>query len=174
LLTKVVPKLSRVGVLWDTIPSGTQVFGFKEYEAAARALKIQLQSLKVRESNDFEGAFRAAAKGHANALIMIRQPVLVRHQKQIADLAIKHRMPSMHESSDFVEAGGLASYSANDADQFRRAAVYVDKILKGRKPDDLPVEQPMKFEFVINLKTANQIGLTIPQWTLMQADRVIR
>jgi putative ABC transport system substrate-binding protein len=125
----VVPKISRVGILWDTIPSGTQVFGFKEYEAAARALKIQLQSLKVRESTDFAGTFRTAAKGRADALVMIRQPVLVRHQKQIAELAIKNRLPSMYESSDFVEAGGLASYSSNEADQFKRTAYYVDKIL---------------------------------------------
>ena len=97
-----------------------------------------------------------------------------RYEKQIAELAIKNRLPSMYEGSPYVEAGGLMSYSANIDESFRRAAVYVDKILKGRKPDDLPVEQPMKFELVINLKTAKQIGLTIPQWTLMKADRVIR
>jgi len=101
-------------------------------------------------------------------------PVLDRYSKQIADLAVKNRLPSMCEASFYVEAGCLASYSANDADQFRRAATYVDKILKGRTPADLPVEQPMRFEFVINLKTAKQIGLTIPQWTLMKADKVIR
>jgi putative ABC transport system substrate-binding protein len=97
-----------------------------------------------------------------------------RDPKKIADLAIKNRLPSIYEGSVFVEAGGLVSYSASDAEQFRRAAYFVDRILKGTKPADLPVEQPMKFEFVINLKTANQIGLTIPQWTLMKADRVIR
>jgi putative ABC transport system substrate-binding protein len=175
LLTEVVPKISRVGVLWEmNEKSPSQAFGFKEYEAAARALKIQLQSLEVRGSNDFEGAFRAAAKGRMNALIMIRNPVLTRHQKQIADLAIKNRLPSMFESSDFVEAGGLASYSSNDADQFRRAAYYVDRILKGAKPADLPVEQPTKFEFIINLKTAKQIGLTIPPEVLARANKLIK
>jgi putative ABC transport system substrate-binding protein len=174
LLKDVVPKISRVGVLWDTNSQILSPTVFKDYEAAARALKIQLQSLEVRGSNDFAGAFRAAAKGRANALMVIRNPLHTRHQKQIADLAIKNRLPSMHETGDYVEAGGLASYSANEADQFKRAAYYVDKILKGRTPADLPVEQPMKFEFVINLKTATQIGLTIPQWTLMKADKVIR
>jgi putative ABC transport system substrate-binding protein len=174
LLTQVVPKISRVGVLWDSNSQTSMPTVFKDYEAAARALKIQLQSLEVRESNDFAGAFRAAAKGRTNALVVIRNPLHSRLQKQIADLAIKNRLPSMHETSEFVEAGGLASYSANEADQFRRAAYYVDKILKGANPADLPVEQPTKFEFVINLKTAKQIGLTIPQWVLTRADRVIR
>ena len=170
LLKEVVPVISRVGVLWTQRSPG-----LKHHEAAARALKLQLQSLEVRGPNpDLEGAFRNAAKARVSALVVVRHPVLNRYQKQIADLAIKNRLPSMHEGSDYVDAGGLVSYSANDADQFRRAAVYVDKILKGTKPADLPVEQPMKFEFVINLKTAKQIGLTIPQWTLMKADKVIR
>ena len=174
LLTEVVPRISRVGVLWDAGGQSAAI-GFKEYEAAARALKIPLQSLGVRKPKpDFEGAFRAAVKGHTNALIMIRNPLLTSNQKQIANLAIKNRLPSMNETSDFVEAGGLASYSSNDADQFRRAAVYVDKILKGAKPADLPVEQPTKFEFVVNLKTANQIGLTVPPNVLARADWVIR
>ena len=105
---------------------------------------------------------------------MIRNPLHTRHQKQIADLGIKNRLPSMHETSDYVEAGGLVSYSANDAEQFRRAAYYVDRILKGAKPADLPVEQPTKFEFVINLKTAKQIGLTIPPNVLARATRLIK
>jgi putative ABC transport system substrate-binding protein len=150
------------------------VSGFKDYEAPARALQLQLQLLEVRGANDFEGAFRAAAKGRANALIMIRSPLHTRHQKQISDLAIKNRLPSMHETSDMVEAGGLVSYATNDVDQWRRAATYVDKILKGTKPADLPVEQPTKFEFVINLKTAKQIGLTIPPNVLVRADKVIK
>ena len=174
LLTEVVPRISRVGVLWDAGGQSAAI-GFKAYEAAARALKIPLQSLGVRKPKpDFEGAFRAAVKGRTNALIMIRNPLLTSNQKQIANLAIKNRLPSMNETSDFVEAGGLASYSSNDADQFRRAAYYVDKILKGAKPADLPVEQPTKFEFVINLKTAMQIGLTIPPNVLVRADRVIK
>jgi putative ABC transport system substrate-binding protein len=129
----------------------------------------------VRKPNpDFEGAFRAAVTGRANALIVIRNPLLTSNQKQIADLAIKNSLPSMNETSDFVEAGGLASYSSNDADQFRRAAYYVDKILKGAKPAELPVEQPTKFELIINLKTAKQIGLIVPPNVLARADRVIR
>jgi putative ABC transport system substrate-binding protein len=174
LLTEVVPTTSRVGILWDADGQSAGI-GFKEYEAAARSLKIPLQSLGVRKPNpDFEGAFRAAVKGRTNALIMIRNPLLTSNQKQIANLAIKNRLPSMNETSDFVETGGLASYSSNDADQFRSAAVYVDKILKGANPADLPVEQPTKFEFVINLKTAKQIGLTIPPNVLARADKVIR
>ena len=123
---------------------------------------------------NLEGAFQAAAKGRANALITILNPVLNLYVNQIADLAIKRRLPSMCESGGYVEAGCLMSYSSNSANNYKRAAYYVDRILKGTKPADLPVEQPMKFEFVINLRTANQIGLTIPQWTLMKADRVIK
>jgi putative tryptophan/tyrosine transport system substrate-binding protein len=173
LLTQVVPKISRVGVLGDANSSST-IIGFKDYEAAARALEIQLQSIEVRGSNDFEGAFRAAAKGRMDALIMIRNPVFARHQKQLADLAIKNRLPSMHETSDFVEEGGLVSYAANEGERFRRAAYFVDRIFKGAKPADLPVEQPTKFEFVINLKTAKQIGLTIPPEVLARANKIIK
>jgi putative ABC transport system substrate-binding protein len=174
LLRDVVPKIARVGILWEPDAAGPAI-AFKEYEAAARALKIQLRSLEVRGPNpDLEGAFKAAVKGRATGLIAIRSNASLRYSQRIADLAIKNRLASMHEAIEFVEAGGLSFYGANDADLFRRAAVYVDKILKGTKPADLPVEQPMKFEFVINLKTAKQIGLTIPQWTLMRADRVIR
>ena len=174
LLKEAVPSISRVGVLWNGDLPGLAI-GFKEYETAARAEKMQLQSLEVRGPNpDLEGVFRAAAKGRANALITVRDPVLNRYQKQIAGLAIKNRLASMYEGSDYVEAGGLMSYSKNDAESFRRAAQYVDKILKGAKPADLPVEQPTKFEFVINLKTAKQIGLTIPQPMLYRADKVIK
>jgi putative ABC transport system substrate-binding protein len=136
---------------------------------------IRLQPVELRGPNpDFEGAFQAAAKGRANALITVAGSLLNSYQKQIADLAIKNRLPSMHERSDYVEAGGLMSYSANDAASSRRAANYVDKILKGAKPGDLPVEQPTKLDLVINLKTAKQIGLTIPPNVLARADRVIR
>jgi ABC-type uncharacterized transport system substrate-binding protein len=121
-----------------------------------------------------EGAFQVAAKGRANALVTILSPLLNRYRKEIADLAIKNRLPSMYEAKDYVESGGLMSYAASDADLFRRAATYVDKILKGAKPADLPVEQPTKFELVINLKTAKQIGLTIPPNVLARADKVIR
>ena len=175
LLKDVVPRITRVGVLWDTANAPGLATAFKDHEAVARALKIQLQSLEVRGSEpDLEGAFRDAAKGRVSALIVARTTVLVRYQKKIADLAIKNRMPSMSEGRDFVEAGGLMSYAANSAESFKRAAVYVDKILKGAKPADLPVEQPTKFELVINLKTAKQIGLTIPQSVLYRADKVIK
>jgi len=175
LLKEVVPRITRVGVLSDAANAPGLATAFKDHEAAARALKIQLQSLEVRGSNpDLEGAFRDAAKGRVSALIVARTTVLVRYQKKIADLAIKNRMPSMSEGRDFVEAGGLMSYSANDAESFRRAAYYVDKILKGAKPADLPVEQPTKFELVINLKTAKALGLTIPPLVLMRADKVIK
>src|SRR5206468_949647 len=132
LLKEVVPKISRVAVFWGGTDAPGSAIGFKEYEAAARAMKLQLQSLEVRRSNpDFEGAFRAAAKGRANALIMIRNPVLNRYTKRIADLAIRHRIPSMCERSDYVDAGCLMSYTSNDPENYRRAATYVDKILKG-------------------------------------------
>src|SRR5215475_6090584 len=174
LLQELVPKISRVGVLWDVDDPGSAI-AFKQYETAAHALKIQLQSLQVRGPNpDLEGAFETAAKGRANALINIRSSMLIRYPKRIADLAIKRRLPSMCEGSDYIEAGCLVSYASNDTENYRRAAYYVDKILKGAKPADLPVEQPTKFEFIINLKTAKQIGLTIPPNMLARADRVIR
>jgi putative ABC transport system substrate-binding protein len=174
LLTEVVPGISRVGFLWAA-DNQSAALGFKEYEAAARGLRIQLQSLEVRGPNpDLEGAFQAAAKARANALITLRDTLLLRYPKQIADLAIKNRLASMFETSEYVEAGGLVSYAANDGEVFRRAAYYVDKILKGAKPAELPVEQPTKFELVINLKTAKQIGLTIPPNVLARADKVIK
>jgi putative ABC transport system substrate-binding protein len=174
LLKEAVPGVSSVGVLEDsdfTNPADA----FKDYETAARALKIALQSFAVRGPNlDFERAFRDAAKERVSALITLTTPLFVRHAKRIADLAIKNRLPSMFEGSEYVEAGGLMSYSGNDTETFRRAATYVDKILKGTKPAELPVEQPTKFEFVINLKAAKQIGLTIPPKVLARADRVIK
>jgi putative ABC transport system substrate-binding protein len=174
LLKEAVPGISRVGVLWDADNPGAAI-SFKEYETAARALKIQFQSLEVRGPNpDLDGAFRDAAKGRASALITISNSMLSRYRKRIADLAIKNRLPSMYEESAYVEAGGLMFYSSSDTESLRRAAVYVDKILKGAKPADLPVEQPTKFEFIINLKTAKQIGLTIPQSVLYRADKVIK
>jgi putative ABC transport system substrate-binding protein len=127
-----------------------------------------------RPHPDYEAAFQAAAKGRANAVITITEPLARSYRKRIADLAVKNRLPSMFEGNTWVEAGGLMSYSATDADQYRRAAVYVDKILKGAKPAELPVEQPTKFELVINLKAAKQIGLTIPPNVVARADKVIR
>jgi putative ABC transport system substrate-binding protein len=174
LLKEAVPGVSRVGVLWAT-PSAPGRTGFQEYEAAAQTLKIPLLSLEVRSSNpDFEGSFQAATKARVNSLITVRTGGFFKYTKRIAELAIKNRLPSMHEGSDFVDGGGLMSYAASYGEAYRRAAVYVDKILKGAKPADLPVEQPTKFDFVINLKTAKQIGLTIPPNVLARADRVIR
>ena len=174
LLKETVVKLTRVGVLWAADDQGSAI-GFKEYEAAAHALMIPLQSVEVRGKNpDLDGAFRDAAEGQLSALMTVRGGLLNRHAKRIADLAVTNRLPSMFEGNDYVEAGGLMSYTTDDAESFRRAAVYVDKILKGAKPADLPVEPPTKFEFIINLKTAKQIGLTIPPNVLARADKVIR
>jgi len=174
LAKEAVPGVSRVGVLWYATGESSTI-GFKEYEAAARALKIPLQSLGVRTPNpDLDGAFQAAAKARVNALVPIITPPILRYQKQIVDLAIKNGLPSMWERSAYVEAGGLMSYSSDDPANYRRIATYMDKILKGTKPADLPVEQPMKFEFVINLKTAKQIGVTIPPEVLARASKIIR
>jgi putative tryptophan/tyrosine transport system substrate-binding protein len=177
LLKEAIPKLSRVGVLTVAGPPPTGVStALREYEAAARALKIPIQSLQVvRGPNpDLEWVFREAVKGRVNALITARNQVLTPHTKKIVELALKNRLPSMHEVKHYAEFGGLMSYGANDSDLFRRAATFVDKILKGTKPADLPVEQPTKFEFVINLKTAKALNLTIPQSVLFRADRVIK
>jgi putative tryptophan/tyrosine transport system substrate-binding protein len=174
LVKEMVPRISRVAVLRDADSEGAAI-SLKEYEAVALSLKIPVQSLNVRVPNlDLEGAFQAAVKERAGALITITTSPLYRRQKQIADLAAKNRLPSMFEGSTWVESGGLMSYSTNDLAVYRRAAVYVDKILKGGKPADLPVEQPTKFEFVINVKTAEQIGLTIPPTAMARADKVIR
>jgi putative ABC transport system substrate-binding protein len=175
LLKEVVPRVSRVGVLWSTTPGLGFRTGFQSYETAAHALKITLHSLEVRSPTpDLDGAFRDAIKARADAIVTSRNSLLARHRRQIADLAIKNRLPSMFEGTSFVEAGGLIAYSVHDADQHRRAAIYVDKILKGAKPADLPVEQATKFELAINLKTAKQIGLMIPPAVLARADRVIK
>ena len=174
LLLEVIPKLARVGILRGADDPVSEI-GLKEYEAAARALKIQIQPLDVRGSNpDLEGAFREAVKGRANAVITITNNPLFRDSKKITELALKHRLPSMYEGTTWVDNGGLMSYSANDLELFRRAATFIDKILKGAKPADLPVEQPTKFEFAINLKTANALNLSIPQSLLFRADRVVK
>ena len=174
LFKEAVPTILRVGVL-AVVDATTVGARLKEYQAAAHKLKIPFRSLEVRGPNpDLEGAFREAVKERVNGIVTIRSSPMNPYAKRVADLAIKNRLSSIYEASQYVEAGGLMSYSANDAESFRRAAVYVDKILKGAKPADLPVEQPTKFEFVINLKTAKQIGLTVPPNVLARADRVIR
>jgi putative ABC transport system substrate-binding protein len=172
LLKEVLPGTSRVGALVNETQTEND---FKPYEAPARALKIQLQLLKVREPNpDFEAALQAAAKWGATALITVSGSLFNRHIKNFAAVAIRHHLPSMHERTRYVEEGGFISYSANDAANYRRAAAYVDKILKGAKPANLPVEQPTDFDLAINLKTAKQIGLTIPPNVLARADKVIK
>jgi putative ABC transport system substrate-binding protein len=170
LFKEAVPKISRVGIFADReSPS------LRQYESAARTLNLSFESLEVNHPNaDLEAVFRSAAKARVNAIVMTSSRSINRYAKQIIELALKNRLPSMFEISTRVDAGGLMSYSADDAALFRRAAVYVDKILKGAKPADLPVEQPTKFELVINLKTAKQIGLTIPQSVLYRADKVIK
>jgi putative ABC transport system substrate-binding protein len=174
LLTEAVQKKSRIAVLWDSDAPGPKI-AFGEYKAAAPSMNLHLQSVEVRGPKpDLDAAFKSAVKGQAQSLLTIRNPLLAAHSKQIATLAIKNRLPSMCEEGQYVEAGCLMSYAASDSDRWRRAAVYVDKILKGAKPGELPVEQPTKFEFVINLKTAKQIGLTIPPNVLARADRVMR
>jgi ABC-type uncharacterized transport system substrate-binding protein len=174
LLMEVVPRLSRVAVLRDA-DSQASTLQFKEYEAAARVLKIELQSIDVRGPNfDLENALLAATKGRNEALITITSAPLFVQQKRLADLAIRNKLPSMFQGSSWVDSGGLMSYSTDELGAFRRAAAYVDKILKGTKPADLPVEQMTKFEFAINLKTAKQIGLNIPQSVLFRVDRVVR
>jgi putative tryptophan/tyrosine transport system substrate-binding protein len=171
LLSEVLPGLSRVAALMNA----TSIGDFKMYEAPARILKLQLHSVGVRGPDpDLEHAFQAVVKTRAGALITVSNAVLNRHTEKIAELAIKNRLPSVNEQSDYVEAGGLMSYSADQAASYKRAATYVDKILKGAKPADLPVEQATEFELVINLKTAKQIGLTIPPNVLARADRVIK
>jgi ABC-type uncharacterized transport system substrate-binding protein len=173
LLKEMVPGISSVGVLRDVDDPDT-IVRYKDYEVAAPALQIELRSLDVRGPiPDLEGAFRDAAAWRAGALIPVTNTLLYPRRKSIADLAIKNRMPTSFQGSAWVEAGGLMSYSTNDLHNFRRAAYYVDKILKGTRPADLPVEQPTKPELVINLKTAKILDLTIPQTLLVAADEVI-
>jgi putative ABC transport system substrate-binding protein len=173
LLKEIIPKLTRVAVLGDSTSPGN-ADTLKELEVAAQALKLQLQYLDVLSVNDIETAFRAAGKERADAVIVLSGSILTSQRRQIIDLAVKSRLPASYARPEFVESGGLMTYGVSLIDNFRRAASYVDKILKGAKPADLPVEQPTKFELVINLKAAKQIGLTIPPNVLARADRVIR
>jgi putative tryptophan/tyrosine transport system substrate-binding protein len=173
LLKEIVPKLSRVAVLGSsTLPGNAQTL--RETELAARALGVKLQYFDVLSPKDIEAAFRGTVKGHADAVLALGNTVLNAHRTQVADLAVKSRLPAIYYAAEFVEDGGLMFYGVDFPDLFRRAATYVDKILKGAKPADLPVEQPKKFEFIINLKAAKQIGLTIPPNVLVRADKVIK
>jgi len=173
LLKEIVPKLSRVVVLGSsTLPGNAQTL--RETELAAGALGVKLQHFDVLSPNDMEAAFRRAVKGRADVLLVLASPVFVLQRTLIADLAVKSRLPAIYDRREFVDDDGLMSYGTNFPDLYRRAATYVDKILKGAKPADLPVEQPTKFELVMNLQAAKQIGLTIPPNVLARAERVIR
>jgi putative tryptophan/tyrosine transport system substrate-binding protein len=171
VLREAVPKISRIVYLWDP---GMPNLSLKPTEVAARALGVQLRSIEVRRSNDIEGAFRAATRERAGALSVAPHPIFTQNRTRIVELAAKNRLPAIYAWKEFVDVGGLMSYGVSLPDLYRRAATYVDKILKGTKPADIPVEQPTKFEFVINLKTAKQIGLTISPNVLARADRIIR
>jgi len=173
LLKEIVPKLSRVAVFWAAVTSG-DAQAKKEAELAAAALGIRLQYLEVRSPEDIETGFRAASKEHADAVLALPVPAFISQRRLVTEFAAKSRLPTIYYAPEFVEDGGLMSYGVSIPDLFRRAAVYVDKILKGTRPADLPVEQPKKFEFIVNLKAAKQIGLTIPPNVLARADKVIR
>ena len=173
LLKEMIPKLSRVAVFGNSNQPGNPQ-ALKETELAAQAFRVELHYLDVRGPEAIDTAFREAKSWRADAVIVLGNVVVTSHSKQFAELALKTRLPAIYWSPEFVDAGGLMAYSVSITDLFRRAATYVDKILKGAKPADLPVEQPKKFEFIINLKAAKQIGLTIPPNVLARADRVIK
>jgi putative ABC transport system substrate-binding protein len=173
LLKESFPKVSRVGVLYD-ITNQTKRNEFKDTADVAQSLRVAIQSLEVQSLNDFETALKAAGQKRSGALLVLPNGLTNTNRKKIAELAIKSRLPSMWAESQLLDGGGLMSYGPDYADLWHRAATYVDKILKGAKPAELPVERPMKFELVISLKTAKQIGLTIPPNVLARANKVIR
>ena len=173
LLKEAFPKVARVAFLWQPGVTGGNL-NPTDMEAAAKALGLKLQSLEVRGLDDFDSAFARAKKERAQALIATVGSVIATQQRQVLDFAAKNRLPAMYTNSRWVDAGGLMSYGPSRTDQWRRAADFVDKILKGTKPADIPVEQPMKFEFIVNLKAAKQIGVTVAPNVLVRADRVIR
>ena len=173
LLKETVSKLSRVAVLWDPQnPSSTQEW--RESQRAARELDLQLHSMEVSSADKYEDAFKEANRARSGALAVLSTPLASSHQSQIAELAARNRLPAIYVQGSFVTIGGLMSYGPDQTERYRRVAVFLDKILKGAKPADLPVEQPTKFEFIINLKAAKQIGLTIPPNVLARADKVIK
>ena len=173
ILRETLPKMTRVAALWSPREKvATAVF--KETKAAAQAFSLQLHSFQVQTLQDIEKAFAEMPKVRPNALVVLLSPLVTLHSKRIVELALKHRLPGIYPTRQFVEEGGLMAYGPLIGDLYRRAATYVDKILKGAKPADLPVEQPMKFEFIINLKAAKQIGVTIPHEVLARADKVIK
>jgi len=173
LLKEIVPKLSRMAVIGNsTIPGDAQAL--RETVLAAGAYEIYLRYLDVMDTKDLEATFRVAAKGRADGLLVLGNPYLNAQRKQVVDLAVKHRLPATYTRPEYIDAGGLMYYGTNYPDLFRRAAYYVDKVLKGAKPADLPIEQPKKFELIVNLKAAKQIGLTISPNVLARADRVLK
>jgi putative ABC transport system substrate-binding protein len=173
LLKEAVPGLSRVAVFWDpATPSHGP--GLRAVEVMGQALELRLQAVPVRSAAEFDSAFATIIRERAGGVLVLSTPLFIGGAKQLADLATKHRLPTMFAAKPYVEAGGLLSYGPDRADLFRRAATYVDRVLKGAKPGDLPVEQPTKFELAINLKTAKALGLTIPQSVLSRADEIIR
>jgi len=172
LIKEILPKASTVAVLWN--PIGASIAAFKETEAAAPSFRLTLASLQVKGQEELEPAFEKVSRGRADAILVVQNGLMSSNMSAIVKLAAKHRIPSSYWEREFVEAGGFMSYGADYAVLYRRAATYVDKILKGAKPADIPVEQPTKFEFVINLKTAKQIGVAIPPNVLARADRVIK
>ena len=174
MLKEVFPKISRVGVILN-VEAANHRRDFAEMQSVAEALDIELQALEFRYSKqDFEGIFRQAISQRASAVLTLQGPLVNFHRERIVDLAARNRLPAMYPLSAFTNSRGLMSYGPNSADQYRRAAYFVDRILKGAKPSDLPVEQPTKFELVINLKAAKQIELAMPRQVLMWADRVIK
>jgi putative tryptophan/tyrosine transport system substrate-binding protein len=173
LLKETVPRISRVAVLWN--PTNTSsAASWRESQLAAHGLKMQLQSIEVRHPSDFQNLSDALIKGRFQALNVVRDPLIGAHLMRVVEFAARSRLPTIYEAEEFVDAGGLMSYGTSHPALYRRAAYFVDRILKGAKPADLPVEQPLKFDLVINLKTAKQIGLTIPPSVLYRADRVIK
>jgi ABC-type uncharacterized transport system substrate-binding protein len=172
ILKEIIPKLSRVAVFYSS-DSRNATQG-NEIEVTAQALRLQLQKFELQGPKDIEPAFQAATKGRAGAVLAQAPAILLSQRARVSELAVKNRLPVMYSREEFIEAGGLVVYAASNADLSRRAATFVDKILKGAKPAEIPIEQPMQFEMVINLKTAMQIGVTIPPNMLARADRVIR
>ena len=173
MLKETVPKLTHVAVLWDRKNKSSDQ-SWKESQLAARELGLQLHSMEISSAEKFESAFKEAIKARSAAIACASSSFFSTYRKQIADLAIKHRLPAISSRDDFVTAGGLMSYGPERLEQYRRAAVFVAKILKGARPADLPVEQPTKFELVMNLKTAKTLGLTIPPVVMMRAQQVIK
>jgi putative ABC transport system substrate-binding protein len=169
----VAPRASRIAILWEERSEGSRS-GVQEAQSAAKTAGLTMRSVPVRSPGEIEAGFATMVRDRAGALSIVPSPMFFSHRKRLADLAVKHRLPTVVGPREFVEAGGLIGYAADIPDLFRRAATFVDKILKGARPGDLPVEQPTKFELVINLKTAKALGLTIPQSLLLQADEVIQ